>query len=71
VPVFVDDEGTKATDTTIIEEGILKGFMHIKNRPTTSARSSPVMPEPTPFMTSPSFACATPPSSLATASWMT
>jgi TldD protein len=30
VPVFVDDEGTKATDTTIIEEGILKGFMHNK-----------------------------------------
>jgi len=30
IPVFVDDEGTKAEDVTIIEKGILKGFMHNK-----------------------------------------
>lgn len=28
MPIFVDDEGTKATDAVIIENGILKGFMH-------------------------------------------
>ena len=30
VPVFVDDEGTKSEDVTIIENGILKNFMHNK-----------------------------------------
>ena len=28
VPVFVDDEGTKAEDAVIIEEGILKNYLH-------------------------------------------
>ncbi len=28
VPVHVDDEGTRAEDVTIIENGILKGYMH-------------------------------------------
>ena len=27
IPVYVDDEGTKAKDVTLIEKGILKGFM--------------------------------------------
>ena len=31
VPVYVDDEGTKANDVTIIENGILKNFMHNKD----------------------------------------
>jgi len=31
VPVYVDDEGTKANDVTIIENGILKSFMHNKD----------------------------------------
>ncbi len=31
VPVYVDDEGTKAKDVTIIENGILKNFMHNKD----------------------------------------
>lgn len=30
VPVYVDDEGTKAQDALIIENGILKGYMHNK-----------------------------------------
>ncbi len=30
VPVFVDDEGTKAEDAVLIENGILKGFLHSK-----------------------------------------
>jgi len=30
VPVFVDDEGTKAEDVSIIKNGILKSFMHNK-----------------------------------------
>ncbi len=30
VPVYVDDEGTKAEDTIIIKDGILKKFMHNK-----------------------------------------
>ncbi|MBN2461463.1 MAG: TldD/PmbA family protein [Candidatus Cloacimonetes bacterium] len=30
VPVFVDDEGTPAQDTVLIEHGILKSFMHNK-----------------------------------------
>ena len=28
MPLFIDDEGTKAEDAVIIENGILKGFMH-------------------------------------------
>ena len=31
VPVYVDDEGTTANDVTIIENGILKSFMHNKD----------------------------------------
>jgi TldD protein len=30
VPVYVDDEGVPSRDTVLIEEGILKGFMHNK-----------------------------------------
>lgn len=30
VPIYIDDEGTKADDAVIIENGILKGFMHNK-----------------------------------------
>lgn len=30
VPVFVDDEGTAAKDVTIIEDGILRSYMHNK-----------------------------------------
>ncbi len=46
VPVFMDDEGTPATDTVIIEKGVLKGFMHNKEssvhfeaKPTGNARA--------------------------------
>jgi len=28
VPVYIDDEGTPATDVTIIKEGVLKSYMH-------------------------------------------
>lgn len=28
IPVYIDDEGTPATDVTIIENGVLKSFMH-------------------------------------------
>lgn len=28
VPVFADDEGVAATDATLIEKGVLKGYMH-------------------------------------------
>ena len=31
VPVYVDDEGTKSEDVTIIENGVLKNFMHNKD----------------------------------------
>ncbi|QOR35543.1 TldD/PmbA family protein [Clostridium sp. 'deep sea'] len=30
VPIYIDDEGTEAKDVTIIEQGILKNFMHNK-----------------------------------------
>ncbi len=30
VPVFVDDEGTKAEDAAILEEGVLKEYLHSK-----------------------------------------
>lgn len=30
VPVFIDDEGTEATDAVVIENGILKSYMHNK-----------------------------------------
>ena len=35
VPLYVDDEGTKAEDAVIIEKGILKKFMHNKESATT------------------------------------
>ena len=31
VPVYIDDEGTKSEDVTIIKDGILKKFMHNKD----------------------------------------
>ena len=31
VPVYIDDEGTKAEDCTIIDKGILRNFMHNKH----------------------------------------
>ena len=31
VPVYVDDEGTKAKDVTIIKDGVLKSYMHNKD----------------------------------------
>ena len=31
VPVYIDDEGTKSEDVTIIKDGILKRFMHNKD----------------------------------------
>ncbi|NMB45078.1 MAG: TldD/PmbA family protein [Firmicutes bacterium] len=40
VPVYVDDEGTKAEDAVIIENGTLKGYMHNKE----SARHFGVAP---------------------------
>ncbi|NLC52419.1 MAG: TldD/PmbA family protein [Firmicutes bacterium] len=40
VPIFVDDEGTKATDAVLIDHGILKGFLHNKE----SARHFKVPP---------------------------
>jgi TldD protein len=30
VPVYVDDEGTSATDAVLIKDGVLEGFMHNK-----------------------------------------
>ncbi|MBS3741295.1 MAG: TldD/PmbA family protein [Candidatus Cloacimonetes bacterium] len=46
VPVFVDDEGTKAEDAVLIKNGILKSFMHNKEtaklfdtKPTGNARA--------------------------------
>ncbi|MFC1849027.1 TldD/PmbA family protein [candidate division CSSED10-310 bacterium] len=53
VPVFVDDEGTKAEDVVIIEKGILKGYMHNKEtalrfgvKPTGNARAFLFSDEP-------------------------
>ncbi len=52
-PVFVDDEGTLAEDTTIIENGILKGYLHNKEsalhfgvKPTGNARAYAFSDEP-------------------------
>lgn len=30
IPIYIDDEGTEASDVTIIDKGILKNFMHSK-----------------------------------------
>lgn len=53
VPVFVDDEGTEAKDTTIIDRGILGSFMHNKESadrfgtvPTGNARAFQFSDEP-------------------------
>ena len=46
VPVYVDDEGTKAEDVTLIDKGILKNYMHnqetadyFNTKPTGNARA--------------------------------
>ena len=41
LPVYVDDEGTEAEDAVLIENGILKGFLHSKE----SARHFGVKPQ--------------------------
>jgi len=53
VPVFVDDEGTPSEDTIIIENGVLKNYMHnkesavtFKASPTGNARASTFLDEP-------------------------
>lgn len=53
VPVFVDDEGTKAEDTVLIQNGVLQGFMHNKesaeyfnSAPTGNARAFEFSDEP-------------------------
>ncbi|MBM7615880.1 TldD/PmbA family protein [Alkaliphilus hydrothermalis] len=53
MPVFIDDEGTKAEDAVIIENGILKGFMHnlqsaekLGVKPTGNARAFDFFDEP-------------------------
>ena len=53
VPVYVDDEGTKSEDVTIIKDGVLKRFMHNKDsarhfetEPTGNARAFEFSDEP-------------------------
>ena len=53
VPVYIDDEGTKSEDVIIIENGILKKFMHNKDsarhfeeKPTGNARAYQFSDEP-------------------------
>jgi TldD protein len=53
VPVYVDDEGVESTDTVLIENGILKSFMHNKESsvvfgvpPTGNARAYRFSDEP-------------------------
>jgi TldD protein len=53
MPVFVDDEGTKAEDVVLIEDGVLKGFLHNKESakhfqttPTGNARAFQFSDEP-------------------------
>jgi len=53
VPVYIDDEGTKAEDAVIIEHGILKSYMHNKQtsvmfdtKPTGNARAFGFYDEP-------------------------
>lgn len=41
MPIYIDDEGTKAEDVVIIENGVLKGFMHNKE----SAKQFRVKPQ--------------------------
>jgi len=53
VPVFYDDEGTKAKDQTLIDKGILRGYLHNKesalhfgHSPTGNARAFQFSDEP-------------------------
>ena len=53
VPVYIDDEGTKAEDTVLIKNGVLQGFMHnkesaeyFKSPPTGNARAFSFSDEP-------------------------
>ena len=53
VPVYVDDEGTEAKDTVLIDKGVLKSFMHNKEsakhfgtEPTGNARAYQFSDEP-------------------------
>ena len=53
MPIYIDDEGTKAEDAVIIENGILKSFMHNKEsaarfnvKPTGNARAFAFSDEP-------------------------
>lgn len=53
VPIYIDDEGTKAEDVVIIENGILKSFMHNKEsaehfnvKPTGNGRAFQFFDEP-------------------------
>lgn len=53
IPIYIDDEGTKAENTVIIEDGILKSFMHsvesaqhFNVKPTGNARAYEFSDEP-------------------------
>jgi len=53
IPVFIDDEGTRAEDAVLIENGVLKTFMHNKEsaqhfgvKPTGNARAYTYSDEP-------------------------
>jgi len=53
VPIYIDDEGTKAEDMVIIDKGVLKGYMHNKKsaqhfgvKPTGNARAYEYFDEP-------------------------
>jgi len=53
VPVFIDDEGTRSTDTTLIDHGVLRSFLHNREsaarfgvEPTGNARASEFSDEP-------------------------
>jgi len=53
MPIYIDDEGTAATDLAIIDHGVLQGFMHNKQsarhfgvKPTGNARAYEYFDEP-------------------------
>ena len=53
MPIYIDEEGTKGEDVVIIENGVLKGFMHNKEtanifgvNPTGNARATDYFDEP-------------------------
>ncbi len=53
IPIFVDDEGTQATDAVLIDRGVLKGYMHNREsarhfgvQPTGNARAYRFSDEP-------------------------